>query len=194
MPSGPQTGTFGPPSLKGPPRTLHYVFIAAQRILNLPCPAARARLVKLIEGGGLNRASRTAYQDGLQAVIRVGPLGDVPGASKLVSVRFLEPIERDGVTTMGLRWEATGATAGLFPVLDANLTLTPEGDDRTQLTCTGTYRAPLGRFGAALDRALLHHLATTTISALLTGLATAITHPATAAGTHPDPALSPRED
>jgi hypothetical protein len=68
-------------------------------------------------------------------------------------VCFLEPVERGGVTTMGLRWEATGPAAGLFPVVDANITLTPDGDRRTQMAFTGTYRAPLGRLGAGLERA-----------------------------------------
>ncbi len=37
----------------------------------------------------------------LDALIRVGPLGDAPLVSKLVAVRFLEPVEWAGVTTVG---------------------------------------------------------------------------------------------
>ncbi len=157
------------------------MFIASRCIISLPAATTRARLANLVTGGGLHRASHTAYSSGLDALIRVGPLGDTPLISKLVAVRFLEPVERDGVTTTGLRWEATGPAAGLFPVLDANLTLTPHGEDRTELALTGTYRAPFGRVGAALDRALLHRLATMTAAALLTELANAITSPAAAA-------------
>jgi hypothetical protein len=90
------------------------MFLASERILDVPCHAARARLVNLVHGGGLNLASHAAYQHGLDGVIRVGPLGNKPGASKLVGVRFLDPVERDGVMMVGLRWEATGAAAGLF--------------------------------------------------------------------------------
>ncbi len=157
------------------------MFIASRYIISLPAATARARLANLVTGGGLHRASHTAYSSGLDALIRVGPLGDAPLVSKLVAVRFLEPIEREGVTTVGLRWEATGPVTGLFPVLDANLTLTPRGEDRTELTLTGTYRAPFGRVGAALDRALLHRLATMTVAALLTEVSNAITSPAAAA-------------
>ncbi len=136
---------------------------------------------------GLNRASHTAYQDGLEALMRVGPLGDLPGTSKLVEVSFAEPVDRDGVLTTGFRWEATGATAGLFPVLDANISLAPQGD-RTRLAFAGTYRPPLGRLGAGLDQAVLHRVAAATIRALLAGIASSLITPATAASL----AVSPR--
>ena len=71
-----------------------YMFLASERIIDVPWQAARARLVNLAEGGGLSRVSHSAYQRGLKGVIRVGPLGDVPGVSKLVAVRFLEPLDR----------------------------------------------------------------------------------------------------
>lgn len=63
--------------------------------------------------------------------------------------------DRGSATTVGLRWEPTGAAAGQFPVLDADITLTPEGEHRTRLALAGTYRAPLGRLGAGLDKAIL---------------------------------------
>ena len=167
------------------------MFLASERIIDVPWQAARARLVNLAEGGGLSRVSHSAYQRGLKGVIRVGPLGDVPGVSKLVAVRFLEPLDRGDVTTMGLRWEATGAAAGLFPVLDANITLTPDGDRRTLLAFTGPYRAPLGRLGAGLDKTILHRVATATIRTLLEDVASALTSPATAEEGHAAPARRP---
>jgi len=153
----------------------------------VPLSAAQTRLAELADRGGLNQVSRSAYDHGLRALIRVGPLGDLPGASKLVEVRFLEPVDRDGVTTVGLRWEATGPAAGLFPVLDANITLTADGDDRTKITFAGAYRAPLGRLGAGLDRAVMHRVADATIGALLSDLGAALASPS--AGAVLDPAL-----
>ena len=100
-------------------------------------------------------------------LLRVGPLGDRPRGFRLAAVRFLEPVDGNSTTTVGLRWEATGSAAGLFPVLDANLTLTPDGGDRSQLTLIGTYRAPSGRLGAALDRVTLHQLADETVATML---------------------------
>ena len=75
---------------------------------------------------------------------------------------------------MGMRWEATGVTGRLFPALDANITLTPEDGQNTRVTLTGVYRSPLGALGTGLDRALLHHVATATISSLLTRMGKAV--------------------
>jgi hypothetical protein len=98
----------------------------------------------------------------------------VPGLSRLVQAHFLDPAERDGSVTMGMRWEATSVTGWLFPALDANITLTAEGDQATAVTLTGVYRSPLGALGAGLDRALLHHVATATVSSLLTRMGKAL--------------------
>lgn len=196
-PSGRQVRDLRPITRQGwRPQTVS-VFLTSERTLDVPCQTAQARLANLVNGGGLHRASHTAYQKGLKALIRVGPLGDLPGTSKLVQIAFLEPVERNGVTTTGLRWEATGATAGLFPVLDANIALSPEGD-RTRLSFAGTYRPPLGRLGAGLDKAIMHRVATGTIRALLADIASALTTPATAAGytgtaLRPDPATGSAE-
>lgn len=173
------------------------MFLTFERVLDVPCHVARARFVNLVDGGGLHRVSRTSYQKGLNALMRVGPLGGLPGTSKLVEVRFVEPVERDRATTRGLRWEATGATAGLFPVLDANITLAPEGD-RTRLSFAGSYRPPLGSLGAGLDKAIMHRVAAATIRALLADVASALTTPAPAAddirtAIRPDPATGSTE-
>jgi len=152
-----------------------YVFVASERSLDIPCAAARARLLNLVRGDAFSQASHAAYQRGLEAVIRVGPLGDLPGASKLVRVRLLDPVDHGDATTMGMRWEAIGAASSLFPVLDADITLEPDGEDRTRLAMAGTYRAPLGWLGAGLDRAILHRVADATIRALLADICTALT-------------------
>ncbi len=60
-----------------------------------------------------------------------------------------------------LRWESTGP-AGLFPPLDADLTLTPAGSDRCRLSLAGEYNPPLGPLGSGLDRAILHRAAQAT--------------------------------
>jgi hypothetical protein len=144
------------------------VFVSDQRLCPVRFGAARARLVNLAHGGWLSGASAAAYQDGLDQLLRVGPFGDVPGLSRLVRAHFLDPVDRDGSVTMAMRWEATGVTGRLFPALDADITLTPEGGQNTRVTLTGVYRSPLGALGAGLDRALLHHLATATVHSLLT--------------------------
>jgi hypothetical protein len=156
------------------------MFVASERSLRIASAAARARLLNLLRGDALSHASNAAYQRGLEAVIRVGPLGDLPGASKLVRVRLLDPLDRGAATTVGLRWEATGPASSLFPVFDADIIVEPDGEDRTRLAIAGAYRAPLGRLGAGLDRAILHRVADATIRALLADISTALTSPAPA--------------
>lgn len=164
------------------------MFAVQEEELDITFAAARARLVNLITGGALTGASRAAYDEGLAGLIRVGPFGDLPGASKLVRVQFLDPADRGDGMRAGLRWEATGPTGGLFPVLDADITVTPAGQ-RTRLMLAGAYRPPLGRLGAGIDRAVLHHVADATIRALVRHIADALTSPATAA--EPEARASP---
>ena len=55
----------------------------------------------------------------------------MPVAAKLVRVRVLDPVYRGDVMTVGLRWEATGPAGGLFPVLDADIAISPGGQEGT---------------------------------------------------------------
>jgi hypothetical protein len=150
------------------------MFVSDQRVLTVGIGAARARLAHLVDGGWLGGASQAVYQGGMDHLIRVGPVGDLPGASRLVRVQFLDPVERDDSATIGMRWEAIGVTSGLFPVLDANITLTAEGGEATQMTLTAVYRPPLGALGAGLDRVVLHKVATATVRSLMTSMARAM--------------------
>ena len=164
------------------------MFVADQIMLGIGSQAAQARLVNLVRRGGLSGASKAAYADELSAVIRVGPFGGAGGASKLVRVRFLDPVCRGDVMTLALRWEATGVTGALFPVLDADITLTPAGQQATRLALAGSYRAPLGGLGAGLDKAILNRVATATIRTLLRNVADSLASPSTAAARQAEPA------
>lgn len=146
--------------------------------LELNFETARARLVNLIRGGALAGVSHAAYDAGIAAVIRVGPLGNVPGAGKLVRVSFLDPVDHDGLLQVGLRWEATGIASELFPVLDGDLTLTEAGSGSASLALAGVYRPPLGWLGARLDAAILHRVADATFSTLLRSVADTLVNPA----------------
>lgn len=167
------------------------MFVADELVLDVGFPAAQARLVNLARRDGLSGASRAAYADELSAVIRVGPFGGAAGASKLVRVRFLDPVCRGDVMTLALRWEATGVTGALFPVLDADITLTPAGQHATRLALAGCYRAPLGRLGAGLDTAILNRVATATIRALLRNVADSLASPSTTAARRAEPVSGP---
>lgn len=151
-----------------------YVFAVHEVAVGTGFDVAAVRLADLVSGSALDGASEAAYENGLAAVLRVGPLGGMRGFSKLVQVRFLAPVQRGGTMTVPLRWEATGAAGELFPVLDADLILARYGADQARLAIAGSYRPPFGRAGAALDRAVMHRLATATIRSLLGGIADAI--------------------
>ena len=71
------------------------------------------------------------------------------------------------VGRVGLRWEATGAGGGLFPVLDADLTLADLGGEGHAGGAGRVCRPPFGVLGQALDRAGLHRVAVATIRVFL---------------------------
>ena len=96
------------------------------------------------------------------------------GVSKLVRVQVCELSWTDLSAGLALRWEATGPGGGLFPVLDADLKLAPDGDG-TMLRMTGSYRPPFGPLGQALDRAVLHQAAAATVRSFVTQVAAQIT-------------------
>jgi hypothetical protein len=143
--------------------------------LDLDYPAAQARFLRLAHGDWLDGPSRDAYTDGLAGEMRVGPFGSVPGASKLVRVSLLDPVPRDDMVLVPIRWEATGRMGRLFPVLDANLILGTDSQGRAQLRITGTYRPPLDGLGEGLDQAGLHRVAGATLKSLLRRIAATLT-------------------
>lgn len=151
-----------------------YMFVTDNRMVPVSFAVAASRLDQLARGRLLDGVSERVYDGGVEYLLRVGPVGAVPGASRLVRVRFAQPVHHDEVMWVALRWEASGAAGGLFPALDADIRITPDSGDRTRVTLTGSYRPPLGTFGERLDRILLHTVAKTTITTLLVRIAAAL--------------------
>jgi hypothetical protein len=142
------------------------MFVGDEVRLDVSFAIARERLAQLSENGALFEPSEDAYS----GLARVG----VGGLAKLVRVQARELSWTDRSAGLALRWEAIGAGSELFPVLDADLKLAarPEG---TVLTMAGTYRPPLGPLGGALDRAILHRVASATVRSFLARVAAQIT-------------------
>jgi hypothetical protein len=154
------------------------MFVAEELAIGIECPAAQARFENLLHGGWLAEMSEASCDEGITGLLRVGPAGSVPG--KLIRVSLLDPVYRDDAMTVGLRWEAAGTAGALFPVLDANLSISPAGEHTARLALAGSYRPPLGRLGDGLDRAIMHRIAAATMRALLRGVAEALVSPAPA--------------
>jgi hypothetical protein len=146
------------------------MFVSADRVLGIAIDDARPRLASLVRDGSLGQTSRSAYQSAVDQ-LRVGPLGQLPGASRLVRVQMLDPVYRDDTMTVGLRWEAAGATGGLFPLLDADISLSAGGGGSARLVLTGCYRPPFGALGTGLDRMLMHTVAELTIRSFVNRIA-----------------------
>jgi hypothetical protein len=142
-------------------------------------PAARDRLAALAHSGSLLTAAQAASDgagagDGSTGLARVGPLGPVRGLSRVVEVQLGELVAHEESAQLALRWDVAGPGGGLFPALDADITLARADDLTTTLTLTGVYRAPLGSVGAGLDQAILHRVAVATIRDFLGRIGDAI--------------------
>jgi hypothetical protein len=146
--------------------------------LDIPLGTAVARLANLVRGSRLISASADAYGEGITGLLRVGPAGGTPGLSREVQARFRDLITHGDMAVLTLRWEAAGPGGGLFPVLDADITLTAAGPQATMLAMDAAYRPPLGALGAGLDRAILHRVATATIESFVRRVADAVGSPA----------------
>ena len=158
------------------PDSLGAMFIGAEIPLEVGFNAAQARLANLAHRGLLRRASENAHSWGADQA-QVGPRG-AAGMSKLVKVQFRHLVTHEDSATWAMRWEADGTAGALFPVLDADITLTRAGEEATVLTVSGTYRPPLGSLGAGLDRAIMHLVAEATIRAFTRQIGAVIVNPA----------------
>jgi hypothetical protein len=142
--------------------------------IHVPLPVAQVRQRLLIAVSGLwQQVAAAAYDEGEELLSRVGPFGPVPGLSKAVSVRVGDVRDRGEGFVVPLQWSATGP-AELFPVMQADLEITPLGAQQSQLRLSGSYDPPMGAFGRRLDRLLLHQLAEATVRALLKQLVAAL--------------------
>jgi hypothetical protein len=150
------------------------MFVAEEASLPVGFGTARNRLTRLIREGTLLGASRDAYEKERGQLARVGPFGGTAGLSRLVEVQLGDVVTRDTSVVLPLRWRATGRGGGLFPTLDADLTLAAAGEQASLLKLEGVYRPPLGPVGAAVDDVLLNRVAAATIQAFLHRLADTI--------------------
>ena len=109
------------------------MFVGSEVLLDVSFDVACTRVAALAHDGWLGGASGAAYREWGTGLARVGPLDSVPGVSRLVEVRFRDLVTHGESAVLALRWEAACPGGGLFPVLDADITLTPAGESATAL-------------------------------------------------------------
>jgi hypothetical protein len=143
------------------------MFVAHDVACGVSFVTARPRLIDLLAGRGLASASQAAYDEGLAGTAS----GRLPGPAPLMRVRALQPSQSADRVTAGLRWEARGPSAGLFPVLDADVTLAPDGRVSSRLGLAGVYRSPFVDLTGSPGAAVTGRVADTTIRVLLHAIA-----------------------
>ncbi len=157
------------------------VFVRAQLPIEAGFEAAAASLRAVAADGWLTGVSAEVYDSslaGISGLTRVGPSEGARWMSKLVRVYARDVVVHDGQAVLTVRWEATGPGGGLFPALDADITLSPAGPGVCLLTLDGAYRPPFGTIGAGLDKIVLSRAAAPTARALLRRIADSIVRPA----------------
>jgi hypothetical protein len=151
------------------------VFVSDHILMDV-CPDTATRQLQRLAGDGvLLSASEYAYGAGITGLVEAAGLA--AGISRLVGVRPGDLKETEGCARLWLRWEAIGPNGILFPALDADLTLSPAGENTTVLTLAGVYRLP-EHAGAGLDPGIVRCFAAVTIDSFIARLACALMHPA----------------
>ena len=102
--------------------------------------------------------------------------------SKLVEVHFLEVATRGESAVLALRWEATGPGGRLFPPLDADMSLTPQGSILPGYRWPGSTGLRSLPWARGPDRAVVHEVADVTVRSLLARVADVLTRPPESAG------------
>jgi hypothetical protein len=152
------------------------MFIGDEVRAEVGAAAAATRLTAMARGSSLTRASHAAWEAG---IARTGQADPGQGPSRLVQVHCRAPILRGVVPVLVLRWEAADESGRLFPALDADIILLPDGDQATLVGLTGVYRTLAG---TRPDGPAMHGVASVTIRTLLSHIADAISDPAARGG------------
>jgi hypothetical protein len=153
------------------------MFVRGEARAEISLTLAQARLANLARAGWLLGASQGAYGAGATDLARADPPGPERGKSRLVNVHFRDLAADRGPAYLALRWEAIGPGGELFPTLDADIALSPAGEQATTLTLAGVYRPPPGNLGGELDQVVLRRVAEATIQMFVNRIAEAIIVP-----------------
>jgi hypothetical protein len=123
------------------------------------------------DGQWLAPLATKATQEGEVLRMRIGPSWAAGLVSREVQVVLWPMRARGNALARSLTWEPS-EWQSLFPLLDGDIELAPLGSDWSRISLAVAYTPPLGGFGAAVDRALLHRVAASTVRSFLTQVAT----------------------
>jgi len=142
--------------------------------LELPMPSARVEETLLREPETwLGAIAQLADRRRDQLLADVG-IGELVRIERSVAITLGAPVRGTTKTVIPLSWRATGATANLFPTMEADIEVAPLDPRTTQLAISARYVPPLGLVGRMLDRAILHRIAEATLKDFLDHVAEAI--------------------
>ena len=140
------------------------MYIDACSRLELPFDEARRRLLSVRPESGRRM---TVPFSGLHV-------------GKEVEVELDSPFDGNDVVSLPVRWKATWPSAA-YPSFDGELELNRLSDGSAELWLVGRYAPPLGAFGRALDRTMLHAVAGDSVRQVVDAMADRLEHPARAA-------------
>jgi hypothetical protein len=123
------------------------------------------------DGRWLAPLATVATQDGDIFQMRIGPSWAAGIVTREVNVTLWPPRQRGYALARSLTWTPSDWQF-LFPLLDGDLELAPIGPDQCRISLAATYTPALGRFGAHVDRTLLHRVAASTVRSFITQIAT----------------------
>ena len=87
-----------------------------------------------------------------------------------IRVTLGPPRDRGIAVVVPVSWQSSGLPA-LFPVLDGDVELLPRNPDYCRVSLFASYVPPFGQLGGQLNRALLHHVAQSTVRSFLVRMA-----------------------
>jgi hypothetical protein len=147
--------------------------VLLQDFVDVPCPPEEIRRRCTLDHSWLAELANSASADGEALLLRIGPSWAAGLLTRKVRIRLGPARERGSTVVVPIAWESA-EHANLFPVLSGDLEITPLRSNVCRIVLSASYLPPLGELGRHLDRAVLHHVAQSTVRSFLGRLAASL--------------------
>jgi hypothetical protein len=141
--------------------------------IDVPCQPEEIRRRCALDHSWLTALANSASTDGEALLMRIGPSWAAGLLTRTVRIRLGPARERGSTVVVPIDWESA-EHPNLFPVLSGDLEITPLGWDVCRIVLSASYSPPLGELGRRIDRAVLHHVAQSTVRSFLSRMATSL--------------------